>query len=111
MAFVMKNTDRLLSERKMKEAQRFVDSEVLRRCDPMVPKETGMLIGSGIRSTEIGSGKVKYATPYARRWYYIPAHFTGAPMRGNYWFERMKNNGGRWAILRGTAKITGGRSR
>lgn len=109
MAFVMKDTETLLSERKMKEAQRFVDGEVLRLCDPFVPQDTGMLIGSGIRSTEIGSGKVIWYTPYARRWYYIPANFNGAPMRGNYWFERMKNSGGKKAILRGAAEITGGR--
>ena len=29
-------------------------------------------------------------------------------MRGTYWFEKMKNHGGKDAILRGVAKITGG---
>ena len=32
-------------------AQQYVDSEVLRRCDPFVPKDTGELIRSGIRET------------------------------------------------------------
>lgn len=89
-------------------AQEFVDSEVLRRCDPFVPKDTGELIRSGIRETRLGSGRVVYRTPYARRWYYHPANFQGAPKRGNYWFERMKASGGKKAILRGVAKITGG---
>lgn len=81
--------------------QKFIDSEVLRRCTPFVPKDSGELIRSGIRNTQIGSGTVRYHTPYARRWYYHPARFQGAPMRGNYWFDRMKNNGGKAAILRG----------
>lgn len=89
-------------------AQQYVDSEVLRRCDPFVPKDTGELIRSGIRETKLGSGRVVYRTPYARRWYYEPARFQGAPKRGNYWFERMKASGGKKAILRGVAKITGG---
>lgn len=89
-------------------AQQYVDSEVLRRCDPFVPKDTGELIRSGIRETKLGSGRVVYRTPYARRWYYEPARFQGAPKRGNYWFERMKSSSGKKAILRGVAKITGG---
>ncbi len=39
-------------------AQRFVDSEVLRTCEPMIPLLTGMLIKSGILGTDIGSGIV-----------------------------------------------------
>lgn len=113
MKVVMLPTSQLLANRGLQtngRVQRFVDSEVLRRCDPMVPKDTGDLIGSGIRSTTIGSGEVKYGTVYARRWYYCPANFQGAPMRGNYWFERMKNSGGKEAILRGAAAMAGGRT-
>ena len=88
-------------------AQKYVDSEALRLCTPMVPKDTGELIRSGIRETKIGSGKVVYHTPYSRRWYYEPAKFQGAPMRGNYWFDRMKNNGGKASILAGLAKLAG----
>lgn len=70
--------------------QRFIDTQVLQLSAPMVPKDQNTLIESGIVNTQIGSGEVKYRTPYARRWYYMPASFQGAPMRGNYWFERMK---------------------
>lgn len=87
--------------------QQFIDSEVLRRCDPYVPRDNGILIKSGTLNTVIGSGEVVWDTPYARRWYYEPANFQGAPQRGNYWFERMKNEGGREAILRGAAKLAG----
>ncbi len=98
----------------LEEAQKFVDSEVLKRCNPYVPKDNGELIRSGTRETRIGSGRVVYRTPYARRWYYEPANFQEGEdskpkgKRGNYWFERMKRDGGARAILRGAAKITGG---
>lgn len=71
-------------------AQDFVDSEVLRLCDPLTPMRSNALILSGKLMTEIGSGQVRYKTPYAKRWYYEPAKFNGAPQRGNKWFERMK---------------------
>ena len=91
-------------------AQKYVDSEVLRKCAPMVPFDTGELMRSGIRETKIGSGQVIYSTQYARRWYYEPAKFQGAPTRGNYWFHRMIKNGGKAEILKGLARLTGGKS-
>lgn len=102
------NTREILERRGIEKGgkvQQFIDSEVLRRCQPYVPMDTGELIRSGIRSTKIGSGEVKYRTPYARRWYYIKAQFQGAPKRGTYWFERMKNEGGKEAILRGAREV------
>lgn len=87
--------------------QQFIDSEVLRKCDPYVPRDNGILIDSGILNTVIGSGEVVYDTPYARRWYYEPAEFQGAPTRGNYWVMRMLNEGGRESILRGACKLAG----
>lgn len=75
---------------RLQQAQNFIDSECLWFCEPFVPKDTGALIQSGDINTRIGSGKVIYLTPYARRWYYRPASFQEAPIRGNYWFERMK---------------------
>lgn len=87
--------------------QKFIDSEVLRRCSPYVPYDNGDLNRSGTKNTKIGSGVVKYNTVYARRWYYRPANFKGAPMRGNYWFEKMKQNGGKKAILTGAKRIAG----
>lgn len=88
--------------------QKYIDSEVLRLCEPMVPFDQGTLVQSGNINTVIGSGQVKYRTPYARRWYYMPASFQEAPRRGNYWFERMKNEGGKEKILDGARKIAGG---
>ena len=111
--FTIKSTKELLAERKLQagqHAQVFVDSEVLRRCMPLIPFDSGTLNRSGTIHTRLGFGEVVYATPYARKWYYIPAKFQGAPMRGTFWFERMKSNGGREAILRGAAKISGGKA-
>src|SRR5574344_2124997 len=71
-------------------AQQFIDSECLKLCDLKIQKDTGILKQSGIMNTNIGEGEIVYRTPYARRWYYMPAQFQGAPQRGNYWFERMK---------------------
>lgn len=58
--------------KKLYEVQQMIDSEVLRRCDPLVPLgETGNLKGSGTEHTEKGSGNVIYRTVYARKQYYI----------------------------------------
>lgn len=77
--------------------QQAIDSEVLRLCDPYVPLETSALRDSGISNTEIGSGLVIYRTPYARKQYYIPMEHE--EKRCAYWFEVMKNNGGKEKIL------------
>ena len=73
-------------------AQKFVDSEVLRTCEPFTPLLTGMLVKSGTLGTEIGSGLVTWIAPYAKRQYYSsrkPGSQTG-PLRGPKWFERAK---------------------
>lgn len=84
--------------KKLYEVQQMIDSEVLRRCDPLVPFDTGTLKQSGIEHTELGSGNVIYRTVYARKQYYIPMQHENN--RTEYWFEHMKNNGGKAAILK-----------
>ena len=91
-------------------AQQTLDSEILRLCEPYVPKDLSTLIKSGVANTQIGSGKIIWSTPYARRWYYEPARFQGAPTRGNHWFERMWNEGGREMILQTLASQVGGKA-
>lgn len=98
---------KLMEGSMFKEAQRYVDSEVLRLTDKYVPMDKGTLKGSGMRHTNIGSGDVVYRTPYARRMYYNPQYnFQGAPTRGGYWFERMKNDSKK-QILDGAKKMLG----
>lgn len=108
--------DKILQTRGLEkngEVQKYIDSECLRLCESLVPKDVGNLIQSGTINTQIGTGEVKYRTPYARRWYYMPANFnqgSGSGMnavgRGNYWFERMKQQH-KENILRGARRIAG----
>ncbi|MDU7164178.1 MAG: minor capsid protein [Anaerococcus vaginalis] len=90
--------------------QKFIDSECIRRMDPYTPKDIGTLIGAATSQTSIGSGKIVQQTPYAKMWYYEPANFQGAPMRGNRWFERMKSSH-KDSILRGAASIAGAKAK
>jgi hypothetical protein len=89
-------------------AQRYVDSEVLRRCAPLVPFQTGMLYKSGELGTVIGSGEVSYIAPYAAFQYYKTARTRDYDdHRGAFWFERMKAKD-KGTILRGAARLSGG---
>ena len=75
----------------MDRKQQIVDSEVLRYCSPLVPFRTGALRNSGTIGTVIGSGQVKYVTPYARFQYFNTSQSREYdPQRGGMWFERMK---------------------
>jgi hypothetical protein len=93
-------------ERAYSEAQKYVDSEILRLCEPYIPLKTSMLIKSGILGTVAGSGEVKWIAPYARYQYYLPeprkTRSSPDPNRGSYWFERM------W-IAHGRAVLAGAR--
>ena len=98
--------------------QVYIDSEVLRLCDPYVPKDTGMLIKSGILGTVVCSGEVIYIAPYARNQYYNNKG-TGKQgvtkkndhnykcLRGPFWFERMKADHKK-EIFEGAKKIVEG---
>lgn len=103
------NESAIASRRKnFDKAQKFVDSEVLRYCSPLVPFQTGMLDKSGTLGTEIGSGEVRYIAPYAANQYYNTAEsrpYDG--QRGAKWFERMKV-AHKKDILDGAKKIAGG---
>jgi hypothetical protein len=93
-------------------AQKYVDSEVLRLSEPYIPLRTGMLIQSGILGTEIGSGEVKWIAPYAKSQYYLVRKVgseTGA-LRGSQWFQRMKETHIE-GIVSGAKKIAGGGNR
>lgn len=131
------NINRILARRGLEargQAQRYVDSEVLRQSAPYMPHQSGMLRDSGIHGTDIGSGKVVWNSPYAKFLYYgkvmigIESHspwaksgerkvttsrnltYHGAPKRGAFWFERMKASH-LTEILRGVARLVGGRAR
>lgn len=92
------------------QAQKYVDSEVLRYSDPMTPKKNGILIGSGKSGTVLGSGLVQYTAIYARWQYYRTAQTRPYDAnRGGKWFERMKA-AHKEDIMNGAKKILGGGS-
>lgn len=104
--FEMNSVAQLLNARSLQEkgkAQQFVDSEVIRLSDPKVPFDTGALKQSAITHTVIGSGIVRYVTPYARRQYF---ENRGNGQRGKLWFERMKRDNGS-TILANLRRLVG----
>jgi hypothetical protein len=93
-------------QKKFNAVQYYVDSEVLRLCEPYIPLRSGMLVMSGILGTKLGSGKVTWIAPYSHRQYYAtrkPGSETG-PLRGPFWFERMKAVSGK-QIIAGARKV------
>jgi len=96
-------------QRKFTAAQVFVDSEVLRVCEPYTPLLTGMLIKSGQLGTVPGEGVVSWIAPYSRKRYYTPRKTpsTTGTLRGPFWFE---NAMAVWkhTILAGARRLTGG---
>ena len=90
-------------------AQKFLDSEILRGTEKYIPLLTGVLIKSGILGTEVGSGTVQWIAPYAKAQYYSPRQpgsLTG-PLRGPFWFERWKQVDGE-KTLNKAKSIAGG---
>lgn len=75
-------------------AQKFLDNEVLKDCSDYVPYRYGFLDSSGIRGTVIGSGKVVYNAPYARKCYYagetVKFNTTYHKKATAQWFEKAK---------------------
>lgn len=105
------------------EVQKYIDSEVLRLSEKYTPKLSSVLSNSGQSNTEVGSGEVRWSTPYARYQYCgkvmigpapktvtdIPLEYHGGGDRKEKWFEAMKA-AHREDILRGAAEKAGGRS-
>ena len=90
--------------------QQMIDSEVIRLMSPYTPRDTGALINSATRLTQIGSGLVKQggpSAPYARRWYYNKenAHFVGG--KTDHWFDNAMRNGGAETILKKAQQMIG----
>lgn len=92
-------------------AQKFLDSQVLKDTDKYVPMRTGILAKSGILGTRVGSGKIEYIAPYAKKLYYgvnIRLSRSRHPLACGKWFEASKAaNKPSW--LTEVRKIAGGR--
>jgi hypothetical protein len=72
--------------------QKVLDLQVLKDCEPYVPRDEGELVRSGIRATNPGDGEVVWDAPYANRQYYgFPNKARDVnPLASRYWFERAK---------------------
>lgn len=55
---------------RLQNAQRFIDSECMRLMVPYTPMRSGLLMESVKLGTVIGSGELRYLSPYARYLYY-----------------------------------------
>lgn len=114
-------------------AQIFVDSECLRAMSKYTPFLNGKLEQAVTLGTRKGSGRLIYASPYARYQYYgrlMVSRITGSawarmgeskvltpkklrytksahPQAQSFWFEKMKSES-RGRILAGARKIAGG---
>ena len=107
-----KTKNQMLAERGVEKGgkvQKYIDTTVVRQCDPKVPLRTGTL--KKAIGTVYGSGEVRYDTPYAKLNYYSNRG-TGVQgtekggQRGKQWFERMKADDG-GEILRQAKKMAG----
>lgn len=81
--FEMGPARKLLAKRNLEKGgmvQRYIDSEVIRQCEPYVPFDEGTLTRSASLATRIGSGLVIYNTPYARYQYYGVVYGPNIPM-------------------------------
>ena len=97
-------------EKVFNNVQEYVDTECLRHTNDKMPFDQHVLIESGILNTQIGSGEIRYRTPYARRLYYHPEYNFSTeknPEAGAYAFERMKQQY-KEQILAGAKKIAKG---
>lgn len=91
------------------EVQKFIDTEVIRLSEPYTPFDSGYLKNDAPKlKTQIGSGLIKYAAPYAKKQYYENSGRSGG-RRGKLWFQRMKVDH-KDDILRGAATIAGGKA-
>lgn len=114
MQFFIDSLEELKAKRELglfKKAQKYVDSECIRRMDAYTKRRSGALIKSATYYTKIGSGTIIQWTKYARLQYYnYEAVENDTGLRGRYWFERMKTDHIE-SIKKGVEAITGGKFR
>ena len=84
-------------EKRLGNAQEFVDQECIRRMAPETPFRSGTLKKTAVLGTVIGSGEINQIAPYARKQYY-------EHKQKSRWFERMKNRH-KGSILEGARRI------
>lgn len=88
----------------LRRTQQYIDSEIIRRSDPLVPFDTGSLKRSGITGTQIGTGVIQHTAPYARKQYF---EGRSGNQRGRKWVRRMWTAQGK-DIIRNAQKLLNG---
>jgi len=122
------------STRKFNTAQKFIDSECIRKMVKYTPAKNMLLSKAAVLGTKIGSGRIFITSPYGRYQYYgklMVSSLNGSawakqgekkvltgknlqystarhPQAQRLWFEVMKKQHSK-AILRGAARISGGK--
>lgn len=71
------------NKERFRNAQKFIDSEVIRLMGRYTPMRTGFLMKSAILGTVIGSGHIVYNCPYARYQYYGVVYGPNIPIYEN----------------------------
>jgi Minor capsid protein len=74
-------------------AQHALDQQVLKDSNYFIPFDTGELMRSSLRASQIGQGLLVWDTPYARRLYYNPQYNFRKDKNPNargLWFEEAK---------------------
>lgn len=75
----------------LQQVQVELDNEIIKLLSPYVPLRTGVLEKSGLIATDVGSGEIIHATPYAEVQYYETSDTREYnPLRGGHWGDRMK---------------------
>lgn len=131
---VWNNTFGKDSAMKFDTAQKFIDSECIRKMVRYTPAKNLILSKAAVLGTKIGSGRIVVTSPYGRYQYYgklMVSSITGSayarkgekkvltnkdlqystvrhPQAQRLWFEVMKKQHGQ-AILRGAARLAGGK--
>lgn len=103
--FKIEMPKRNVFDKRIEKAQKFLDSEILWKCDPYIPFKTGMLRGSGILGTKVGSGRIRWIAPYAKRQYYKGL---ASGKRGRWWLKRAMTAHGEEIIRSTQKKLEGG---
>lgn len=66
--------------KRLQSAQQFIDSECMRLMAPYTPMRSGLLMESVKLGTVIGSGELRYLSPYARYLYYGEVYGPNIPI-------------------------------
>lgn len=80
-------------QKAISKTQYILDEQILKDSNYFIPMDTAYLQQSSLRASEIGKGRLRWDTPYARRLYYNPQYDFQTDVNPNasgLWFEKAK---------------------